>query len=126
MQKDKPEKEKEKIKKEDITQKIIENLKRSNSLNLFPVPKDSTKDMTSHIKFFDWRENLEKQKEKEEIRARKGLIRLEKKEKIQMEKLKLETKTLTNWYKLSLGDKRNLICQYSNPNIYHILLSIHR
>ena len=112
MTKDKPEKEKNK--KEDITQKIIENLKRSNTLNLFPMPKDSNKDMTSHIKFFDYRENLEKQKEKEEIRARKGLIRLEKKEKMMMEKLKFETKTLTNWYKLSLGDKRNLIYQHDN------------
>jgi len=112
MTKDKTEKEKNK--KEDITQKIIENLKRSNTLNLFPMPKDSNKDMTSHIKFFDYRENLEKQKEKEEIRARKGLIRLEKKEKMMMEKLKFETKTLTNWYKLSLGDKRNLIYQHDN------------
>ena len=115
MAKDKSEKEKNK--KEDITQKIIENLKRSNTLNLFPIPKDSTKDMTSHIKFFDYRENLEKQKEKEEIRARKGLIRLEKKEKMMMEKLKFETKTLTNWYKLSLGDKRNLIYQHDNRDL---------
>ena len=115
MTKDKTEKEKNK--KEDITQKIIENLKRSNTLNLFPMPKDSNKDMTSHIKFFDYRENLEKQKEKEEIRARKGLIRLEKKEKMMMEKLKFETKTLTNWYKLSLGDKRNLIYQHDNRDL---------
>jgi len=61
MNKDQSKKEKEISKKEDITQKIIENLKRSNSLNLFPVPKDSTKDLTSHIKFFDYSENLEKQ-----------------------------------------------------------------
>ena len=111
MKKNESMKEKEINKKEDITQKIIENLKRNNSLNLFPVPKDSKKDMTSHIKFFDYKENLEKQKEKEELRARKGLIRLEKQEKIQMEKLKFQTKTLTNWYKLSLGDKRNFIAQ---------------
>ena len=52
-------------KKENLTQKIIENLKRSNSLNLFPFQSDSTKDLTSHIKFFDYKENLEKQKEKE-------------------------------------------------------------
>jgi len=112
-------KEKEKTfnKDEDITQKIIDNLKRSNSLNLFPMPKDSPKDLTAHIKFFDYKENLEKIKAKEEIRAMKGLIRLEKKEKSQIEKLRYETKTLNNWYKLSLGNKRNLIVQCGNKTM---------
>ena len=115
---DKSKKEKENTikNKEDITQKIIEHLKRSNSLNLFPVTNDSIKDMTSHIKFFDYRENLEKQKEKEEIRAKKGLILLERQEKLEMEKLKYETKTSTNWFKLSLGDKRNILAQYEQKN----------
>ena len=94
--------------REDITQKIIDNLKRSNSLNLFPIPKDSIKDMTSHIKFFDYKENLEKQKEKEEQRAKEGLLLLEKKEKMEMEKLKIKTKTVTNFYKFPLGEKKNL------------------
>ena len=121
--------------KDDITKKIIETLKRNNSLNLFPVPKDSTKDMTSHIKFFDYRENLEKQKEREEIRATKALILLEKQEQLEMEKLKFQTKTYTDWFKLSIGDKRNLILQNepkdveekkdynsfsSNSNIYNL------
>jgi hypothetical protein len=111
-----PKNEKKKS-QEDITQKIIDNLKRSNSYNLFPIPKDSTKDMTSHIKFFDYRENLEKQKEKEEIRARNGLVLLEKKEKKQMEKLKRQTQTFTNWFKLSLGNQRSLIAQYEQKDI---------
>ena len=111
-----PKNEKKKS-QEDITQKIIDNLKRSNSYNLFPMPKDSTKDMTSHIKFFDYRENLEKQKEKEEIRARNGLVLLEKKEKKQMEKLKRQTQTFTNWFKLSLGNQRSLIAQYEQKDI---------
>ena len=103
-------KEKEKSEnKDDLTQKIIENLKRNNTLNLFPLPKDKNKDMTSHIKFFDYKENLEKLREKEEIRARKGLILLEKKEKNQMEKLKNETFAMFNSINLSLGKKRNLV-----------------
>ena len=103
-------KEKEKSEnKDDLTQKIIENLKRNNTLNLFPLPKDKNKDMTSHIKFFDYKENLEKLREKEEIRARKGLILLEKKEKNQMEKIKNETFAMFNSIYLSLGKKRNLV-----------------
>ena len=47
----------------------------------------------------------------------KGLIRLEKKEKSQIEKLRYETKTLNNWYKLSLGNKRNLIVQCGNKTM---------
>ena len=78
-------------------------------MNLFPLPKDKNKDMTSHIKFFDYKENLEKLREKEEIRARKGLILLEKKEKNQMEKLKNETFAMFNSINLSLGKKRNLV-----------------
>ena len=103
-------------KKENLTQKIIENLKRSNSLNLFPFQSDSTKDLTSHIKFFDYKENLEKQKEKEEKRANLGLIRLEKHEKNQLQKLKNLTKTYTNWLNLSLGKNRNLIMSSEKKN----------
>ena len=101
---------------EDLTQKIIDYLKRNNSLNLFPMPKDSTKDLTSHIKFFDYKENLEKLREKEEIRATKGLIRLQKRENNQIEKLRYETKTFNNWYKLSLGENRNLIGRSDNKS----------
>ena len=101
-------KEKSRKSREDITQKIIDNLKRSNSLNLFPVPKDSIKDMTSHIKFFDYKENLEKQREKEELRAKEGLLLLEKKENLLMKKLKIQTKTVTNFYRFPFGEKKNI------------------
>ena len=101
-------KKEKKDKKEDLTEKIIDYLKRSNTFNLFPMPSDSNKDLTSHIKFFDYKENLEKLREKEEIRAKKGLILLEKKEKYQIEKLKNETFSMFNKYNLSLGKNRSL------------------
>ena len=99
---------KKKENKEDLIQKIIDYLKKNNTYNLFPMPEDTNKDLTSHIKFFDYKENLEKLREKEEIRAKEGLIRLEKKEKHQLKKLKNETISMSNNYNLSLGKKRSL------------------
>ena len=98
--------------KEDLIQKIIDYLKKNNTYNLFPMPEDTNKDLTSHIKFFDYKENLEKLREKEEIRAKEGLIRLEKKEKYQIEKLKNETISMYNNYNLSLGKKRSLVTHF--------------
>ena len=90
--------------------KILRNMNKNKSFNLFPSStKDSKKDLTSYIKVFDYKENLQKQENREELRAKDALIRLEKAERNEIQKLKKENKTFQNFFKKTLGDKRSFV-----------------
>ena len=90
--------------------KEIKILNKNKSYNLFPInEKENKKDLTSYIKIFDYKENLQKQENREELRAKMGLILLAKAERNEIEKLKKESKTYQNFYKLSLGERSFVI-----------------
>ena len=91
----------------DTTLKNININKNKIYNNLFGQnDKEEKKDLTSYIKIFDYKENLLKQENREEQRAKKALIRLDKAERNEIIKLKKESKTCQNFYKLSLGENR--------------------
>ena len=100
---------------------ILRMLKKTKSYNLFPTnEKEEKKDLTSYIKIFDYKENLQKQENREEQRAKMGLIRLNKAERNEIIKLKKENKTCQNFFKLSLGENRNFVIPFefkTNDNI---------
>ena len=129
----KPESVKTQKIKERIFNKIVNNttLKNINKnkiyKNIFPPnDKEEKKDMTSYIKIFDYKENLIKQENREEERAKNALIRLDKAERNEIIKLKKESKTCQNFYKLSLGDNRKCVMPFEfiknetikNDNMY--------
>ena len=89
--------------------RILQNMYKNKSYNLFPEnnEKEVKKDLTSYIKVFDYKENLKKQENREELRAKMGLVRLAKAERNEIKKLKKEYKTHQNFFKVSLGANRN-------------------
>lgn len=98
------------------------NKKNINSFNLFPLKdeKDNQKDLTSYIKIFDYKENLQKQENREILRANLALIRLSKAEKNQIEKLKRENRTYHNFLRMSSGENRNFIIPFENGEYMNI------
>ena len=88
----------------------IKIVNKNKSYNLFPTEeKDTKKDLTSYIKIFDYKENLQKQENREELRAKLGLARLARAERNEIEKLKKESRTYQNFYKLSMGESRSFL-----------------
>ena len=87
--------------------KILQNINRNKSFNIQMNEKEQKKDLTSYIKIFDEKENLQKQESREELRAKIGLVRLARAERNQIKKLKKEYKTCQNFFKLSLGENRS-------------------
>ena len=98
--------------------RILRNMIKNKSFNLLNSTnneKDSKKDLTSYIKVFDYKENLLKQENREELRAKMGLLLLKKAERNEILKLKKENKTCDNFFKLSIGNNRT----YLSP--FHII-----
>ena len=70
--------------------------------------------MTSYIKIFDYKDNLQKQENRELQRANLALERLSKVEKKQIEKLKRENRTYHNFLRVSSGDNRSFVFPFEN------------
>jgi len=91
------------------------NKKKINSFNLFPLKDEKDyKDLTSYIKIFDYKDNLQKQENRELQRANLALERLSKAEKKQIEKLKRENRTYHNFLRVSSGDNRSFVFPFEN------------
>ena len=90
------------------------NKKNINSFNLFPLKddKDNQKDLTSYIKIFDYKDNLQKQENRELLRANLALERLSKAEKKQIEKLKRDNRTCQNFLRLTSGENRSFVIPF--------------
>ena len=88
-----------------------------NSLETLNNSKEK-KDLTSYIKIFDYKANLIKQKESEFQRANRALERLKQFEKNVIQKLKIESKTCKNFYKMTFGNNRNFI-DIGNKTFYN-------
>ena len=94
--------------------RLFSNMTKNKSYNLFnsPIEKDLKKDLTSYIKIFDYKDNLQKQENREELRAKKALIRLDKAERNEILKLKKEYKTCQNSFKMSIGNNRSFVLPF--------------
>lgn len=92
------------------------NKRNINSFNLFPLKdeKDSQKDLTSYIKIFDYKDNLQKQENRELQRANMALELLSKAEKKQIEKLKRENRTYQSLLRMSSGENRSFVFPFEN------------
>ena len=90
--------------------RILENMYKNKEYNINPPnDKEVKKDLTSYIKVFDYKENLIKQENREELRAKIGLVRLAKAERNEIKKLQKENKTCQNFFKLSTGENRSFV-----------------
>ena len=92
------------------------NKRNINSFNLFPLKdeKDNQKDLTSYIKIFDYKDNLQKQENRELQRANMALELLSKAERKQIEKLKRENRTYQSFLRMSSGENRSFVFPFEN------------
>ena len=74
--------------------------------------KENQKDLTSYIKIFDYKDNLQKQENREILRANLALERLSKAEKKQIEKLKRENRTCQNFLRMTIGENRSFVITF--------------
>jgi hypothetical protein len=92
----------------------LQKMNKNKSFNLQAKEKDDKKDLTSYIKVFDEKENMQKQESMEELRAKDGLLRLAKAENNQIQKLKNQYKTCQNFFKMKIGENRSFATPFNS------------